>query len=286
MNIKITGLKTPKGHEVKMTHYSEHTSNKFILIVPAMGVKQNFYKPFACFLANAGFEVYTFDYFGIGLSKNKKLRNIDIDVVDWAVNDLETVVQHLYQKTHVANVSLIGHSLGGQIIGLSRSCKHIKKMVFIGSQSGYWKLWPKKQWPFLIFNWYLFTPLLSHLFQYLPSKKIIGMENLPKNVALQWASWCRNPNYLFPFQEQKNMFYSSIKAKIQVVYALDDHIAPKKAIENLMKNYIQADIIYLELDHNILGKIGHFEYFKSKFKKHIWYNIHAFFNTKIQDHEE
>ena len=37
----------------------------------------------------------------------------------------------------------------------------------------------------------------------MPSKKFSKMENLPKNVAEEWAKWCRNPNYLFEIPKEK-----------------------------------------------------------------------------------
>jgi alpha-beta hydrolase superfamily lysophospholipase len=45
-----------------------------VLIVPAMGVTQDYYQPFASWLARQGFTAATFDYRGTGLSRPRELR--------------------------------------------------------------------------------------------------------------------------------------------------------------------------------------------------------------------
>ena len=44
-----------------------------VLIVPAMGVTQDYYQPFASWLATQGFIAATFDYRGTGLSRPRAL---------------------------------------------------------------------------------------------------------------------------------------------------------------------------------------------------------------------
>ena len=36
--------------------------------------------------------------------------------------------------------------------------------------------------------------------------RVKKMENLPKNVAKEWAKWCRNPNYLFDYISEDKTF--------------------------------------------------------------------------------
>ena len=55
-----------------------------MLIVPAMGVSQKFYAPLASWLAAQGFLVATFDFSGIGLSRHGSLRQLKVNVIDWA----------------------------------------------------------------------------------------------------------------------------------------------------------------------------------------------------------
>ena len=55
-----------------------------VLIVPAMGVGQNFHGPLADWLARPGYLVATFDYVGIGRSRVSDLARLDVNILDWA----------------------------------------------------------------------------------------------------------------------------------------------------------------------------------------------------------
>jgi predicted alpha/beta hydrolase len=58
-----------------------------VLLVPAMGVRQEYYAPLAAWLASQGHLAATFDYRGCGLSRRGGLRGFDADIIDWAQLD-------------------------------------------------------------------------------------------------------------------------------------------------------------------------------------------------------
>src|SRR5262245_52193391 len=87
-----------------------------VLIVPAMGVPQRFYAPFAGWLAERGYLVATFDYVGMGLSRNGHLRDLDVDILDWARHDCSTMLSLVANAAGDKPLYWIGHSLGGQIL--------------------------------------------------------------------------------------------------------------------------------------------------------------------------
>src|SRR4249920_3564876 len=59
-----------------------------VLIGPAMGVKQGYYRPFAEWLAAQGYLAMSFDYRGMGDSRpasaRRSLRGFSADLYDWA----------------------------------------------------------------------------------------------------------------------------------------------------------------------------------------------------------
>ena len=55
-----------------------------LVVAGAMGVRQDFYEPYARFLAANGIHTLTFDYRGMGFSRRGGLRGFDIDVSGWA----------------------------------------------------------------------------------------------------------------------------------------------------------------------------------------------------------
>ena len=58
-----------------------------VLVVPAMGVEQQYYAAFAHWLAARGYFVVTFDYRGMGHSRRGSLRRLKADVLTWAEQD-------------------------------------------------------------------------------------------------------------------------------------------------------------------------------------------------------
>jgi len=117
-----------KQIEIKTTNLNQITAqiyeaekNTVLIISSATGVKQGFYKKFADFVSTNGITVITFDYSGIGLSLNKPIKQIKSSASDWGKNDLDSVIKFTKENYPNAKITLLGHSIGGQIIGLSKS---------------------------------------------------------------------------------------------------------------------------------------------------------------------
>ncbi|HEQ1985407.1 TPA: alpha/beta fold hydrolase, partial [Pseudomonas aeruginosa] len=88
----------------------------YLLIVPAMGVEQRFYAPFAAWLAERGYLAITFDYLGMGQSRNGSLRGLEVDVLGWARHDCSAMLAAALAESGSKPLYWIGHSLGGQIL--------------------------------------------------------------------------------------------------------------------------------------------------------------------------
>lgn len=262
---------TAKGHTI-IAHEYAGNSNLLVIIVSATGVKQTFYRKFATFLSSQGVTVLSFDYHGIGASLQGPIRSISTTAAEWGSNDLEAVIQWASKHYPNALISAIGHSIGGQLIGLAPSSTIFKRIVLVAAQSGYWKFWPATQQWRMWANWYLLFPTLVGLFGYMPSKQFSGMENLPKQVALQWSRWCRNKDYLFaeiPISEQ---YYHHIEAPVLSFSMDQDPFAPQSAVNWLTAQYSGSVIQEQHLQASAFGAhaIGHFGIFKEKFRPTLW----------------
>lgn len=270
--IKFIPIITNDNNQIIINVYNKNPSNKVLIIASATGVKQRYYKKFAEFISSNGITVITFDYSGIGLSLNSTIKNIHNNALDWGKNDLESVIK--YANIHFDNskIILLGHSIGGQLIGLARSSKLAHKIILICAQSGYWKFWigfeKIKMWA----NWYILFPALITIFGYMPSKKYSSMENLPKNVAKQWRKWCINQNYLFGQVLEPDLFFKDITTQLTALSVDDDKFAPKKAVDWLTDKYENAIIkkFHLFPKDFLTNKIGHFGIFRENFKDNIW----------------
>src|SRR5690606_16961808 len=109
----------------------EGAARAAVIVPSAMGVAQSFYSRFAEWLSRQGFAVCTFDYRGIGLSKPRTLRGFDVTIFDWAREDCAAVID--FVKARFADVPLywIGHSLGGQLLGLIPNRSQIDRVVTV-----------------------------------------------------------------------------------------------------------------------------------------------------------
>ena len=170
----------------------------YLLIVPAMGVEQRFYAPFAAWLAERGYLAITFDYLGMGQSRNGSLRGLEVDVLGWARHDCSAMLAAALAESGSKPLYWIGHSLGGQILPFVEGRERIDRVFSIASGSGYWKenspRLRNKVWLF----WYLVAPLLTPLLGYFPGRRLGMVGDLPRGVIEQWRRWCLHPQYARP----------------------------------------------------------------------------------------
>ncbi len=89
-------VETPDGQRIAARFFAPAGKSKgAVLIAPAMGVSQDYYQPFASWLAAQGFSVATFDYRGTGLSRSGALRGFRADIFDWARLDCAAMIDAL-----------------------------------------------------------------------------------------------------------------------------------------------------------------------------------------------
>jgi predicted alpha/beta hydrolase len=247
--------------------------NPCVLITSAVGVKRAFYKKFATFLCDQGLSVLNFDYRGIGDSRPKSLFRFKATMSDWGEKDVAGMIDWIAAERASERLMVIGHSVGAQLVGLAPNNEKIAAMLSVAGQSGYWRLWsfPKKY--LMVALWYLTVPSITPAFTYFPARRLGLGEDLPGGVILEWARWCRNPNYIVDGAgKPKREHFEKFKAPILYYSFADDIYAPPAAVEHLMSFYASAaksghHIVPSELG---LRSIGHFGFFREKMKPLLW----------------
>lgn len=111
----------------------ENPNGKTVLISSATGVKQNFYYNFASYLAERGFFAYTYDYGGIGLSQTVDVRKSRADYRTWGQIDYPAVARFVRERHPDNPLYLIGHSVGGNHLGMSEVSGEFAAVVTICS---------------------------------------------------------------------------------------------------------------------------------------------------------
>lgn len=268
-------IKCDSLHSVACTTYIAADADKVLIIVPATGVLQSFYQPMAAFFMRNAISVITFDYSGIGKSLNGNIKSETCRIADWGCSNLEAVIQYTRVNYPDQKIILLGHSIGGQLIGLAPSSVLAEKIILIAAQSGYWKYWKGINRAKMWLNWHLLVPVFTNIYGYLPAKKISKMENLPGRVAKDWADWCRSRNYLFSHITADNLYFSLIKCKLTSISIADDLFAPEKSVEWLTAKYTKAERKRLHFIPEKFGmsSIGHFSLFTEKFRDTIWHML-------------
>ena len=76
------------------------------------------YRGFATYLAGRGSVVLTYDYRGIGGSRPASLKGFAATMSDWAALDVASAVTWMRGRYKGLPLAVVGHSFGGQAIGL------------------------------------------------------------------------------------------------------------------------------------------------------------------------
>ena len=243
-----------------------------IVIAPAMGVRQDYYTGFAEFLASEGFQVATIDYTDMGFNEPQSLKQSTVTISDWCA-DLDALIATAYDKSPDLPIIICGHSLGGQLFGALNNRHLITAALTIACGTGYWGHNPRMRLK-LLYLWYVAMPLYTRLFGYFPGRRLNKVGNLPRDIALTWASWCRDPLYLLGDDaiKQKSGFGDVSVPILSISFSDDDYI-PKPAIDQLHGFYTNAKVERRHLQPSDVGerRIGHFGFFKLHEGHALWH---------------
>ncbi|HXM82485.1 MAG TPA: alpha/beta fold hydrolase [Burkholderiales bacterium] len=242
------------------------SNGRALQINAAAGVKQEYYGKFAAYLAERGFTVLTFDYRGIGRSGHWKL---NARMRDWAELDAAAALDFLAETKN--KLMAIGHSFGGQSFALIPGSERLAAALAVGSQSGYWRHWSGAARAGMWLLTHALLPGSSRLFGYFPAAALGQGENIPAGVAIEWASWCRDPEYLVGALGAKQQ-YERFTAPLRVYWMADDLYAPLAAAQALLRLYPRAPSELKRVVPREVGaeRIGHFGFFREQFRDTLW----------------
>jgi predicted alpha/beta hydrolase len=272
----VTELQIPArdGYELAATLTGEEQAPQAILVISsATGVPRQLYRQFANYAATEhNLLVITYDYRGIGGSRRGSLRGFATRMSDWAILDTAGVLQWVVERYAEKQLLLLGHSYGGQILGLLPQIERVSRVVTVAAQSGYWGLQPGLEKYRVWLYTHLVMPAITGAFGYFPWRRLGGGEDLPYGVALEWASWCRSPRYvlgdtaLMPLMQLER-----VQTPILAYSFADDNWGSQPSVDWMMSQYRSAQVTRRHLMPRNLGldKVGHFGFFKPKAKT-LW----------------
>ena len=258
------------GQQIAARFYRPQEESKgAVLIVPAMGVSQDYYQPFASWLAQQGYTAATFDYRGTGLSRPRELRGFKADIFDWARLDCAAMIEALPERPFY----WIGHSLGGQILALVPNKESITKAVTVATGSGYWRENAAPIRPMAWWLWFVVVPPALQLWGYFPGKALRKVGDLPKGVMQQWRRWCLDPEYAVGAEGAAvRAEYAAVRSPIVSISFSDDEMMSARNTESIHSFYTGAPRKMKRIAPQDIGakRIGHFGFFRSAFEASLW----------------
>ena len=264
-------VRTEQGTELAATlFFPQHGRIKSaVMIAPATGVKRRFYTAFAQHLVAHGFAVMTFDNSGIGDSLSVPLKQSTTRLQDWWQVDMPAILSALMQRFPDTTYHLIGHSAGGQLIGLMPNAHHLSSVFNYASSSG--SLRNMRGWFRLQAHFFMrcYIPFNNLLFG-LTRADWVGMgEPLPSAVAQQWATWCKGRGYTETGfgQTIQTHHYDTLDCPSLWLSAVDDDIACSANVDDMIRVYRQMPAQRIDLNPSDYGfkEIGHMNFFRRQY---------------------
>lgn len=272
-------------YSVEENSKAETSSKKRVLIIgSAFGVPHQYYKHIANYFAEQGISCLTFDYRGIGQSNKGHMSARDMLMQHWGQLDLEGVIQYVEKHHRPDELYYLGHSAGGQILGLAPSSDTFNKVILAATGVGAWRAWLGTQKYLLAAMWYGLMPIMMLLQRgdFFHSK-MLGPIPVPKHAVKQWVEWAKSEDYLFTTKHGLDLSgYEKINANIYALTIADDWYAPQSSRDALLSHYSNSHrVTQYILPRDVgLKKIGHFGLFRKKQEivSGIWQPIINFLN--------
>lgn len=254
-----------------------------VIINAATSVRCHYYARFAEHLFNAGLDVLTYDYRGIGLSRTGSIKSSQTGWLEWGQRDFEAMLQYVIAAFPAQPICVVGHSVGGVLIGLAPSNHRISRVFTVGAQHAYWPDYLIRKRLGMWLKWHCVMPAVTRVMGYFPGKRLGWLEDTPAGVVRDWVVMRANfvDTYRLPGGScrlsgaQCNALearFGSLTAPTLALSVSDDPYGTTPAIERLLKLYTGAPRWHQRITPKKLNvsDIGHFAFFHSRFETQLW----------------
>ena len=255
-----------------------------LLVNGGTGIPARFYGRFAEHAAGRGFAVLTYDYRGVGASAPASLRGYAARYRDWGQRDIPAAIDGLADRYPDLPLVVVGHSTGGQQLGLAPNVDRVRAAVFAAVSTGYWRGMPAAYKWLTLGIWKAYLPLASRLAGYAPARAIGWGEDLPAGVAREWGAWCLEPDYMAstfdgtgrrptpdgePFGP---VHFDRAAFPVRAYVATDDPISTRQNVPPMLALYDRADVDvrWIEPADLGVGTVGHLGFFRSDVGAPLW----------------
>jgi predicted alpha/beta hydrolase len=260
-----------------------------VVITCGAGIPAKFYRRFARYLAERGAAVLTFDYRGIGASREGSLRNLKAGMDDWAVKDLGAALAEARTTYPQLPLSAVAHSVGTLYVGATPDASRLSRLVFLGPHTGYWRDYgPRWRWLMRVV-WHGFMPAVTKRVGYFPGRRLRLGEDLPSQVAFDWAG--RRQPEVAGTPDSARRFgpalsrYGAVRADTLALSISDDAFAPPAAGRRLLSMYPNLRTVHETITPASLGcrRLGHLGFLRRPAGEFFWRRAAAWLIPRDDD---
>jgi predicted alpha/beta hydrolase len=199
------------------------------------------------------------------------------------VKDLEEMLVEARKPAPELPLLYMGHSLGGQLIGVTPGNEAVVASLHITTGSGYYKF--NDRMPILVrMLWFVLMPVLTPVFGYFPGKKVRVVGDLPRGVTWQWRQWCLKHDYLLADNDDYRARYARFSAPILSISFEDDDLNTKNGIDHLHSSYPNVTRRHIHPREVGQPRIGHFGFFNERCREPLWGETLDWLRKRIPSH--
>jgi predicted alpha/beta hydrolase len=285
VNPQPAELQASDGRKLAAHWFAATRRRGVIVMNGATGFPQSFYFKLAQYAAERGFDVLVYDYRGMGFSAGADPAAEKARMSDWGLFDMRAALDAASKRADGLPVATVGHSVGGQFLGLLRNHALARVHVQIATSVGYWR-WENPPFKYLAWwFWRVHGPLMLALKGYVPTGGGWAGLPLPRGVYEEWRRWCLRPDHFgpdLPTYLSDNCF-AEIRAPLLSVGFTDDPIATRRTVEGLngfFPNAQRESRWYSPADAGT-NRIGHEGFFSSKHRETLWRPVIDWIDKKL-----
>lgn len=150
-------IQTQDSINLKGEVYGENNQT-VVIINPAIGVKRRMYRAFAEFMTEHGITTVFYNYRGMEDGFENLLNDVQTDAESWGRLDQAAMIGWARSELKAEKLFVLGHSIGGQLIGFAENVAEVDGLIHITSQKGDYRLWSFQGRLKLMLLWYGLIP--------------------------------------------------------------------------------------------------------------------------------
>jgi predicted alpha/beta hydrolase len=277
-------IRCPDGRELSAHWFAAPSRRAGLMISSATGFPQTFYFKIAAYAAARGYDALVYDYRGMGWSSPPDLAQEATRMSDWGLIDMRAALEIVAQRARGVPLATLGHSVGGQFLGLLTNHALARAHVQVATSVGYW---PWERAPFKYLAWWFWRvhgPLMLKLKGYVPRGGGWSGLPLPRGVYEEWRRWCLRTDHFGPDLSTylADNVFATLRAPVLNIGFEDDPIATRKTVSELRKMYphVTYDLRWYT-PREAGGPIGHGGFFSSRYTETLWRPTFDWIDAKL-----